>query len=156
MKHFFWLARVCLVWCCLVTPALAQEFAFGASVSGVGNFGTDLFGIGLPGTLGASVRVEWLNGFAKGFALRTDLGTRGLEAGLVWRLDLSQVVNATIQIGFALLEWQQTGLVGRFGFEYHFGNFAVALEYGWLSPFFGTPNLRSSLLLSFLWMPALK
>jgi hypothetical protein len=151
-----WLIYVVVFVLCCSSPVSAQQFAFGASLSGVGDFGTGIFNTGLPGVLGASARVEWLDTFANGFSIRADLGTRGLEAGLLWRLDLSPSINATINFGFAWLEWTKTGLYGRFGLEYKFTNFAIALEYGWLSPFSGTPNIRSSWLLGFLWFVKLK
>jgi hypothetical protein len=151
-----YLIRVLLLVLCCSSSVSAQKFAFGASLSGVGDFGTGIFKTGLFGVLGVSARVEWLDAFADGFSVRADVGTRGLEAGLVWRLDLSANVNATIHFAFAWLEWQKTGLVGRFGLEYKFADFAIALEYGWLSPFTGTPNIRSSWLLSFLCFVRLK
>lgn len=148
--------RVLLLMFCFSSLASAQKFAFGASLSGVGDFGSGLFNTGLPGSIGVSARVEWLDSFATGLSIRADFGTGGLEAGLVWRLDLSANVNATIHFAFAWLEWQKIGLVGRFGLEYRFSSFALALEYGWLSPFTGTPNIRSNWLLSFLWLVGLK
>jgi hypothetical protein len=149
-------ARVLLLMFCLSSVASAEKFAFGASLTGVGDFGSGLFNTGIPGAIGFSARVEWLDSFATGFSIRADAGTRGLEAGLGWRLDLSANINATIHVAFAWLEWQKTGLTGRFGLEYQFSHFAVALEYGWLSPFSGTPNIRSSWLLSFLWFVQIK
>jgi hypothetical protein len=146
-----WLIYIVVLVLCCLSSVSAQKFAFGASLSGVGDFGSGIFNAGLPGVLGASARVEWLDAFAKGFSVRADIGTRGLEAGLLWRLDLSSSINATINFGFAWLEWTKTGLYGRFGLEYQFSSFAIALEYGWLSPFTGTPNIRSSWLLGFLW-----
>ena len=145
---FLYWTRVWLLLICISPVATAQQFVFGGSLSGLGNFGSGLFNAGLPGELGASARVEWLDGFAKGFSVRADLGTRGLEAGVMWRLDLSQTVYVTINIAFAWLEFASTGLVGRFGLEYRFAQFAVALEYGWQSRLVG---LKSSWLLSFLW-----
>ncbi len=145
------LLRVCLFILLFSSLASAQQFAFGGSLSGTGTFGSGIFNTGLLGTFGVAARAEWLNSFAPNFSVRVDLGTRGLETGIGWRLDLSLVVNFTINIGFTLLEWQNTGLYGRFGFEYQFSSFAIAIEYGWLSPFSGTPNIRSSLILSFLW-----
>ena len=141
--------RVLLGCLCFCSLANAQQFAFGGSISGTGAFGSGIFNTGLPGTFGIAARVEWLNAFAPNFSVRADFATRGLEAGIAWRLDLSSQLNLTINIGFALLEWQETGLYGRFGLEYRFANFAVALEYGWRSPFVG--KLGSSLLLSFLY-----
>ncbi len=129
--------------------ANAQQFAFGGSISGTGTFGSGIFNTGLPGTFGLAVRVEWLNAFAPNFSVRADFSTRGLETGIGWRLDLSSQVNLTLNLGFALLEWQETGLYGRFGLEYRFSTFALALEYGWRSPFVG--KLGSSLILSFLY-----
>jgi hypothetical protein len=155
MRFSFFL-RIFLMILCFSSVASAQKFAFGASLTGVGDFGNGLFSTEFPGTIGASARVEWLDSFAKGLSVRADVGTKGLEAGLVWRLDLSANVNATIHFGFVWLEWQKTGLVGRFGLEYQFSNFAIALEYGWLSPFIGTPNIRSSWLLSILWFVTIK
>ena len=154
--RFSFCLRVLLLILCFSGAASAQKFAFGASLTGVGDFGTGLFSTGFPGTIGVSARVEWLDSFATGFSVRADVGTKGLEAGLVWRLDLSTNINATINFAFAWLEWQKIGLVGRFGLEYRFSSFALALEYGWLSPFTGTPNIRSSWLVSFLWFVGLK
>jgi hypothetical protein len=143
------LARVlCLLWC-FSGVASAQQFAFGASLGGLGRFDGGVFGTGLPGTITASARVEWLDAIAKGFALRLEAGTTGATLGVVWRLDLSQQVNCIFSLGLSLLKQGALGLTGRFGFEYRFSQFGVALEYGLVSPFSGV--LRSSLLLSFLW-----
>jgi hypothetical protein len=142
-------ARVLLVLWCFSGLASAQQFAFGASLGGVGRFDGGVFGTGLPGTLSALARVEWLDAFAKGFALRFEAGTLGMALGMVWRLDLSQQVNCMFSLALSVLEQGALGLTGRFGFEYRFSQFGVALEYGLVSPFSGT--LRSNLLLSFLW-----
>ncbi len=148
MRLLLWI-RVLLFCGGFCSLANAQQFAFGGSLSGIGTFGTGLLNTGLPGTFGVAARAEWLNAFAPNFSVRADFATRGLEAGVAWRLDLSSEVNLTINIGFMLLEWQETGLYGRFGLEYRFSGFAVALEYGWLSPFVGV--LRPSLIFSFLY-----
>jgi hypothetical protein len=150
MRFLFWIRVLVLMWCC-TGVANATNFSVGGSLTAIGTFGTGLFGTGLPGTVGVAARVEWLDSFAPGFSIRLDAGTRGLETGIGWRLDLSSQVNLTINVGFAWLEWTKTGLYGRFGLEYRFADFAVAFEYGWLSPFAGTPNIRSSALLSFVY-----
>ncbi len=158
MRFLFWIRVLVLLWCCSGL-ANAATFSVGGSLTATGTFGTGLFGSGLPGMVGLGARVEWLDSFAPGFSLRLDLGTRGLETGIGWRLDLSSQINLTINVGFAWLEWIKTGLdgwiktglYGRFGLEYRFAGFAVALEYGWVSPFVGTPNIRSSAVLSFIY-----
>jgi hypothetical protein len=148
------IARVLLVLWCFAGIASAQQFAFGASLGGVGRFDGGVFGTGLPGAVTALARVEWLDGIAKGFALRFEAGTLGVGLGLVWRLDLSQQVNFLFSLALSVLEQGALGLTGRFGFEYRFSQIGVALEYGLVSPFSGA--MRSNLCLSLLWfLPAI-
>jgi hypothetical protein len=145
----FKVIRVLLVLWCFVGVAEAQQFAFGGSLGGVGRFDGGVFGTGLPGAVTASVRLEWLDGVAKGFALRFEAGTLGVGLGVVWRFDLSQQVNFLLSFGFSVLEQGALGLSGRIGAEYRYSQLGVALEYGLVSGFVGAS--RSSLNLSLLW-----
>jgi hypothetical protein len=143
------IARVLVVLWCFMGVATAQQFAFGGSLGGVGQFDGGVFGTGLPGAVTVLARLEWLDGFAKGFGLRFELGSLGGGLGVVWRLDLSQQINILMSFGLSVLEQGALGVTGRLGFEYRFSQFGAALEYGLVSPFSGA--LRSNLLLSLLW-----
>lgn len=145
------LARVLVVLWCFSGVAAAQQFAFGASLGGLGKFDGGVFGTGLPGAVVLAARVEVQDIFAQGLALRLEGGTQGAALGLVWRLDLSEQVNFLLSMALGLLEQGNLGLVGRIGFEYRFSSFGLALEYGLVSPFSGAPNVRSNLEFCFLW-----
>jgi hypothetical protein len=133
-------------------PARAQSFSIGGSLTGVGVFGTGLFETGIPGTIGAELRLEALDLIARGVSLRADIGTQGAGAMIFWRADLSERFNLTLGAGFAWLEYANPGLVARVGLEYRFARFGVTLEYGWRSSFeTTTPTFRSQWALGFVW-----
>jgi hypothetical protein len=138
------LIAVVLCCCVLTVPAGAQSFSVGGSLTGVGVFGTGLLSTGIPGVIGAELRVEALNLIARGVSLRADVGTQGVDAMIFWRADLSEAFNLTLGAGLAWLEYFAPGLVARVGLEYRFNRFAVTLEYGWRSSFETvTPTFRS-------------
>jgi hypothetical protein len=133
------------------TPVPAR-FGVGVSLTGGGAFGTGLLGAGLPGDLGAALRLELPNLIARGVGAQLEVGTDGVSALAQWRADLSADFNLTLAAGFGLSGYTDPGLTGRFGAEYRFGAFAVALEYGLTSTFgVATPATRSRFALSVLW-----
>lgn len=144
-------ARVLVMLWCFSGVATAAQFAFGASLGGIGKFDGGAFGTGLPGAVLLAARVEWLNGFAPGLSLRVEGGNAGFNISAVFRLDLSQNINVLFGIGYGLFEQADLGFVGRLGFEYRFSGFGLALEYGLISSFAGQPGLRSNLMFSVLW-----
>ena len=145
-----WLT-VLLCVCALSGAARAQSFAVGLSLTGGDVFGSGLFSAGLPGNIGVALRLEVLNLVAPAVSLRADLGTDGASASLLWRADLSQQFNLTLNAGFALLGYTTPALLGALGFEYRFATFGVALEYGLRSSFLtATPVLRSHFALTLL------
>ena len=145
-----WLvALLCL--CALNGAARAQNFAVGLSLTGGDVFGSGLFSAGLPGNIGAALRLEVLNLVAPAVSLRADLGLDIVAASILWRADLSQSFNLTLGAGFGLLGYTTPALLGSVGLEYRFATFGVALEYGLRSSFLtATPELRSHFALSVL------
>lgn len=142
---------VLLCVCALSGAARAQSFAVGLSLTGGDVFGSGLFSAGLPGNIGAAVRLEALNLVAPAVSLRADLGLDGAVASIQWRADLSQSFNLTLGAGLALLGYTTPALLGAVGLEYRFANYGVALEYGLRSSFLtAMPELRSSFALSVL------
>lgn len=145
----FLVALLCA--CALSGTARAQSFAVGLSLTGGDVFGSGLFSAGLPGNLGAAVRLEALNLIAPAVSLRADLGLDGVAASILWRADLSQSFNLTLDVGFGLLGYTTPALLGAVGLELRLASFGVALEYGLRSSFMTpTPALRSSVALSVL------
>ncbi len=145
----FLTALLCV--CALGGAARAQSFAVGLSLTGGDLFGAGLFSAGLPGNIGAAVRLEAVNAIAPAVSLRADLGLDGLAASVLWRADLSQQFNLTLNAGVALLGYTTPVLLGAVGLEYRFATFGVALEYGLRSSFqTATPALRSHFALSVL------
>ena len=145
-----WIAVVLCV-CALSATARAQSFSVGLSLTGGDAFGAGLFGAGLPGSIGAAVRLEVLNLVAPAVSLRADIGLDGVAASIQWRADLYQQFNLTLGAGFALLGYTAPALLGSVGLEYRLATFSVALEYGLRSSFLtATPELRSHIALSLL------
>ena len=145
----FVLALLCV--CAIGGAARAQSFSAGLSLTGGDVFGAGLFSAGLPGNIGAAVRLEVLNLIAPAVSLRADFGTDSLAASVVWRADLSQSFNLTLNAGFGLLGYTTPALLGSVGLEYRLANYGVALEYGLRSSFLtATPALRSHFALSVL------
>ena len=137
--------------CAFGGAARAQSFAVGLSLTGGDVFGAGLFSAGLPGNISANVRLEVLNLVAPAVSLRADLGLDGAAASVLWRADLSQQFNLTLNAGFALLGYTTPALLGALGLEYRFTSFGVAAEYGLRSSFLtATPALRSHFALSLL------
>lgn len=145
----FLMALLCA--CAIGSAARAQSFAVGLSLTGGDVFGSGLFSAGLPGNIGAAVRLEALNLIAPAVSLRADFGTDGAAASLLWRADLSQQFNLTLNAGFGLLGYTTPALLGSVGLEYRLATFGVALEYGLRSSFqTATPALRSHFALTVL------
>ena len=145
----FWLATLCV--CALSSPAQAQCFSAGLSLTGGDVFGGGLFQTGLPGNIGAAVRLEALNLIAPAVSLRADLGSDGVAASIQWRADLSQQFNLTLNAGVGLLGYTTPALLGAVGLEYRFAKYGVALEYGLRSSFLtDTTVLRSHFALTML------
>ena len=143
------IALLCV--CFLSGAARAQSFSVGLSLTGGDVFGAGLFSAGLPGNIGAAVRLEVLNLIAPAVSLRADLGLDGVAASIQWRADLSEQFNLTLNAGFALLGYTTPALLGVVGLEYRFTRFGVALEYGLRSSFLtATPALRSHFALTVL------
>ena len=143
------IALLCV--CFLSGAARAQSFSVGLSLTGGDVFGAGLFSAGLPGNIGAAVRLEVLNLIAPAVSLRADLGLDGVAASIQWRADLSEQFNLTLNAGFALLGYTTPALLGVVGLEYRFTTFGVALEYGLRSSFLtATPALRSHFALTVL------
>ena len=143
------IALLCV--CFLSAAARAQSFSVGLSLTGGDVFGSGLFSAGLPGNIGAVVRLEVLNLVAPGVSIRADLGLDGVAASIQWRADLSGQFNLTLNAGFGLLVYTTPALLGAIGLEYRFARFGVALEYGLTSSFLtATPTLRSHFALTVL------
>ena len=148
MTRFF-MALLCV--CALSGAARAQSFSVGLSLTGGDVFGAGLFSAGLPGNIGAAVRLEVLNLVAPAVSFRADLGLDGVAASVQWRADLNQQFNLTLSAGFGLLGYTTPALLGAVGLEYRFANYGVALEYGLRSSFLtDTPALRSHVALTVL------
>ena len=148
MMRFF-MALLCAF--AFAGAARAQSFSAGLSLTGGDVFGAGLFEAGLPGNIGAAVRLEGLNLIAPAVSVRADLGTNGVAASVQWRADLSQQFNLTLNAGFGLLGYTTPALLGAVGLEYRFANYGVALEYGLRSSFLtDTPALRSHFALTVL------
>lgn len=148
MTRFF-MALLCV--CALSGAARAQSFSVGLSLTGGDVFGAGLFSAGLPGNIGAAVRLEVLNLVAPAVSFRVDLGLDGVAASVQWRADLNQQFNLTLGAGFGLLGYTTPALLGAVGLEYRFANYGVALEYGLRSSFLtDTPALRSHVALTVL------
>jgi hypothetical protein len=129
-----------------------SRFSAGIAFTGGGDFGTGWFNAGLPGNVGVTLRLELPNLISRGVGVRADVGTDGMTVLAHWRADLSASFNLTLAAGFGLSGYTDPALTGRFGLEYRFSRFGVALEYGIVSTFgVATPTTRSKFALGALW-----